>query len=330
MPRSWNRFRWVEVPERAAGLRLDRFLALRFRDRSRTALVRGIKRGQVRDADGQPLRASTTLRGGERLKVTIPGIAPTEPPPPLPVILHEDDRVVVVDKPAGMLAHPTGTAFAWAVVGLARERWPEVDLVHRLDRDTSGTLVLSKDRQANVFLKEAFKRGEVVKEYEALARGHLDFDHRVVDAPIGSADGPIRIQMAVRDDGLDARTDVTVLGRTPPGVTPALTRVRCRLHTGRTHQIRVHLAHVGAGLVGDRMYGVPPEVFLHAWEHGPDAQTFADAGAPRHALHAASIAFPHPAGGTVHAEAPFPEDLTRWWQDPSVLPLDDVPRGTPG
>ncbi|TNE85018.1 MAG: RluA family pseudouridine synthase [Deltaproteobacteria bacterium] len=323
--------RWLPVPERARGMRLDRFLARRFADRSRSQFAAWIKQGLVMDEQGQPLRASATMRGGEQLQIAIPGIAPDSPKPPFPVVLHEDERIVVVDKPAGMLVHPTGTAFAWAIIGLARERWPDADIVHRLDRDTSGVLVLSKDPEANVFLKAAFKTREVVKHYEALVRGTLVAGTYNVREPIGEAEGPIRIQMAVRPDGLPAHTDIEVLAHREVGG-HRLTHVRCRLHTGRTHQIRVHCAHIGEGIVGDRMYGVPPEVFLHAWENGVDESTVRAAGAPRQALHAASIRMPHPSGGEVEVHAPFPPDMARWWADPTCLPLDeghsDVPRGT--
>lgn len=310
-------FRALEVPPAGNGLRLDRFLALRFPDRTRSAFARGIRDGLVTDDAGKPLRASTTVWAGQVLRLYLPGIAPATPPPPLPPILWEDDRLVVLDKPAGLACHPGGTAFVWAVVGLARERWPRVDLVHRLDRDTSGVLVLSKEPSANAWLKAEFKAGRVHKEYEALVRGEPAWDHRVIDDPIGPAGGVIRIQMACRPDGLPAHTEVTVLGRAN-----GLGRVRCRIGTGRTHQIRVHLAQVGHGVLGDRMYGVPPEVFLDVWEHGVGLATMTASGAPRQALHARRIAFTHPGGGTIEVEAPVPADMERWWATPEVLPLD--------
>src|SRR5690606_35856428 len=122
-------------------------------------------------------------------------------------------------------------AFTWAVVGLARTHWrahDHVDLAHRLDKETSGTLVLTKDLAANAFLKAAFKQGETDKEYIALCRGHIGWDHQIIDAPIGPADGPIRIQQAVRADGLPARTEVWVEARSR-GDGPPMTRVRVRL-----------------------------------------------------------------------------------------------------
>jgi 23S rRNA pseudouridine1911/1915/1917 synthase len=310
----------VDVPESGEGLRLDRFLALRFPDWSRTALARGIKAGLVADADGRVLRAAHPVRAGQRLVIRIPGLAATEPPPPLPPVVYEDERVVVLDKPPGLSCHPGGSAFEWAVVGLARARWRGADLVHRLDKETSGLLVLTKDGAANATLKAAFKADRPDKRYVALVRGRLAIDG-VIDAPIGPAEGPIRIQMAVRPDGLPARTTARARETREAGGV-ALTWVDCALHTGRTHQIRVHLAHVGAGVVGDRMYGVPPEVFLEYYDHGVTDAVIAAAGAPRHALHAAWLRFPHPDGGEVEVEAPVPGDMARWWADPGVLPFD--------
>lgn len=312
--------RLLEVPEGARGMRLDRFLAKRFSDRSRSEFASWIKRGFVCDHAGNPLRASATMRGSGLLRVYIPGIAPDSPKPPLPPVLYEDDRVVVIHKPACMLVHPTGTAFAWAVIGLARDRWPQADLVHRLDRDTSGVLVLSKDPAANVALKKSFQTRTVVKHYIALVRGHLEEENYSVRAPIGPADGPIRIQMAVREGGQQAWTEIEVIGRTGDGPT-AMSKVRCVLHTGRTHQIRVHCAHIGRGLVGDRMYGVPPEVFLRSLDHGADEIVVQAAGAPRQALHAELIAFEHPDGGRIEVSAPIPADMAQWWADPGCLPL---------
>jgi len=318
-----GQYRLLEVPDAATGMRLDQFLAAWFGERSRTQLVRGIRGGLVTDDTGRPLRAAVTVVAGQRLRLYLPGIAPGSPPPPLPPILYEDNRVVVLEKPPGLPCHPGGTEFTWAVVGLARAHWPEAhaDLVHRLDKDTSGVLVLTKDAEANASLKRVFKEGGAEKEYLALCRGHVPWEHQVVDAPIGAADGPIRIQRAVRPDGLPAVTELWVEERTKC-TDPALTLVRALLHTGRTHQIRVHLAHVGHGIVGDRLYGVPPEVFLHYWEQGLDDWVVEQSGAPRHALHAARIRFPHPDGGTVTAEAPLPADMFRWWADPGVLPFD--------
>ncbi|MEQ1501659.1 MAG: RluA family pseudouridine synthase [Myxococcota bacterium] len=312
-------YREITIAPGTEGMRLDRWLALRFADRSRSYFARAIRDGLVVTADGRRLDCAHRVTAGLALHLYVPGIAPGTAPPPFPPILHEDARLIAVDKPAGLLAHPAGSAFVWAVISLAKRRYPDerVDLVHRLDRDTSGVLVLTRDLDANRRLKEAIHDGELHKEYEAIVKGVIPWDHRLLDGPIGPADGPIRVQMAVRDDGLDARTEVEVLDRTD-----RFTRVRCILHTGRTHQIRVHLAHAGFGLLGDRLYGVPPEVFLRIRASGVDDQVIAAAGAPRHALHARRTTLPHPDGGTVTIEAPTPPDLARWWARPEVLPLD--------
>src|SRR5690606_21968467 len=181
-----------------------------------------------------------------------------------------------------------------------------------------------RDADAARSLKEAVKRGRVHKEYEALCAGEIPWDEARLEGPIGPAGGVIRIQMAVRPDGLPARTDVTVLRRRA-----GATWVRCRLHTGRTHQIRAHLHHAGFPLIGDRMYGPPPEVFLRSLEIGNEhPEIVAAAGAPRHALHASRVVLPHPDGGEVDVTAPTPPDLRRWWDDPSALPYDDTDQPT--
>jgi 23S rRNA pseudouridine1911/1915/1917 synthase len=300
-------------------MRLDRFLARRFADQSRSFFARGIREGLVRDEHELPFGASHRVRPGETLRIYVPGIAPSTPPPPFPPILHDDGRIVAVDKPAGLLSHPSGTAFQWAVISLAKERWPQdrIDLVHRLDRDTSGVLVLTRDVETNRSLKHAVVHGDVIKVYDAIVKGDVPWDSAVLDDPIGPERGPIRIRMAVRSDGLPARTTVTVVARQP-----SLTRVSCVLHTGRTHQIRVHLAHAGHPVLGDRMYGVPLPIALRTLDHGIDAETIAAAGAPRHALHAAAIDLPHPDGRRLRLTAPWPADLARWWAEPHRLPFD--------
>jgi 23S rRNA pseudouridine1911/1915/1917 synthase len=208
------------------------------------------------------------------------------------------------------------------VISLAKQRWPRarVDLVHRLDRDTSGVMLLTLDLHANRALKQAVVAGELHKEYEALVRGVVPWATRTLDGPIGPEEGPIRVKMAVRADGLHARTDATVLARRP-----TMSHVHLVLHTGRTHQIRVHLADAGHPVVGDRLYGVPHEVFLALRAGGSLRDTIESAGAPRHALHSRRVTFPHPDGERRTVEAPLPADLERWWEDPGVLPFDEDP-----
>ncbi|NUN16637.1 MAG: RluA family pseudouridine synthase [Myxococcales bacterium] len=316
--------RTVVVPKLGDRMRLDRFLVARFRGHSRTAIQKGIVQGLVTTEDGTPLRPSTQVHAGQLLRIRIPMIAPTVGPPPFPAVLHEDARLVIINKTSGLVCHPRGTNFCWSVTALAKQRWPDcrMDLCHRLDRDTSGILILTKDLDANRKVKAEIARGNITKEYDALCRGLVSADHQHVIAPIGPADGPIRIQMAVRSDGLFAHTEVTVVARNPKWSENGMTWVRCRLHTGRSHQIRLHLSHVGHPIIGDRMYGVKPDVFLESWRHGITTTTIIAAGAPHHALHAAYVRLPHPDGGTLEVSAPPPTDFVRWWNSPEVLPLD--------
>lgn len=322
---SYPTWREVPVPDVVDGMRLDRFLSKRFMDLSRTFMARAIRKDQVRDVEDRPLRASAKVRGGTVLRIYIPGLAPTTPPPPFPEILFEDDRVVVVHKPPGMMAHPGGTRWCWALVSLAKMRWPDVqmDIVHRLDRDTSGALVLTKDSTANAFLKREMLQGRVHKEYLAITKGHVDFETAVLEGPIGKDGGEIRVKMGVRDNGLAARTDVTLEALHPEY---GLSKVRCRLHTGRTHQIRVHLTHAGFPLLGDRLYGVPPAVFLSCIKDGPTSEDIILAGAARQALHAAHIELAHPDGGRIDVEVPLPEDMRKWWAHPADLPWGGLNR----
>lgn len=301
--RGW---RGVIVDERSAGRRVDAWLAARFSAFSRTLIARMIREGEV-ESEERKLKPSSTLHMGERLRIYVPGIAPDRPPPPLPPILHEDDRIIVFDKPAGLLMHPAGMRWAWALIGLAKQARPghHLDLVHRLDRDTSGVVVLSKDAAANAFLKRAFRDYGVYKTYQALARGLIPWDQQELIAPLGrSPTSEVKLRQAVVPDGQRSRTTFKVLQRLA-----AHTLVACQLHTGRTHQIRVHLEHLGFPLLGDRLYGHPDAVFLHVLEHGLTPFVRQATGFPRQALHAWKLVIPHPDGHELRLTAPLPPDM---------------------
>ena len=297
-------------------MRLDRFLSRWFPKRSRAALSLHCKNGLITDFEGTALRPAYRLKGTEVLRILVPGIAPTTPPPPLPEILFENDHLAVLNKPAGLICHPAGGDHQYAVIGLARERWPKVDLAHRIDKETSGVLVVSKDAETNIAIKAAFKAGSVSKKYLAISRGPVAWDQQVVDAPIGADGGDIRIKMAVRTDGLPAKSTFQVIKRANDRAL-----IEAKISTGRTHQIRVHLDHLEASLLGDKLYGVPSSVFLEAWEQGVTESVVRAAGAPRHALHAAEISFSFK-GETITTTAPLPDDMQRWWTTPTCLPLD--------
>jgi len=301
-------FRSVEITEEHAGWRLDAWLAARFSTWSRASIQKAIKRGEVQ-TDRRSVKASMRLEGGDVLRIYTKGYAPDGPPPPFPPVLYEDDRLIVILKPPGLLAHPAGDKFAYAVIGLAKTARPDhrVDLCHRLDRDTSGVMVLSKDIDANTFVKTHLRERtvELSKVYLALVRGEVEWDQREVVAPIGDRlDTEIRLRRGVTEDGLFARTTFSVEQRLGEH-----TLVSCVLHTGRTHQIRVHLEHVGHPIVGDRVYGQPDRVFLEYNQQGVTPYVRKMAGFPRQCLHAWRLKLPHPDGGTLNLEAPLPDDM---------------------
>ena len=292
----------VVAPE-AAGERLDLFLARRL-DASRTHAAKLVATGHV-TVDGRREKASWRLRAGERVVADVPPPPGREVVPeqiPLAVV-HEDDELVVVDKPAGMVVHPapgnwTGTLVN-ALVGRGQalaegggEDRP--GLVHRIDKDTSGLLVVAKTDRAHRALSAAVAARQVTRRYAAACWGHLSEDRVTVDRPI-ARDPRDRKRMAVVPGGKAARTDFARLARFGPG-----DLVRAHLHTGRTHQIRVHLASVGHPVLGDDTYG------------GGGGRRLVALPAPRHFLHAALLRFRHPAtGAEVEFRSPLPADLRR-------------------
>lgn len=212
--------------------------------------------------------------------------------PPL-AILHEDDLVLAVDKPAGVPSQPTLTGdvgtLPWLVARHLGRRIAEVATVHRLDRDTSGVVVFGKTPHATRALAAAFRAGEVRKTYLAVARGRLE-GAGTIDAPLGPLPGS-RGSHAVRPDGAPARTRWEAIAHLGNDAT----LVRLHPETGRTHQLRVHLAHLGHPIVGDLRYGGPRRA-------GPIEP-------PRLLLHARALALPHPSGGLLSLEAPLPADF---------------------
>jgi len=318
---DWTPWRSITIGERAAGRRADVYLSDRFTMFSRTVLARHIKEGSI-TREGRALKPSTILAIGDVLRIMVPGLAPPGPPPPLPEILYEDERLLALNKPSGMLVHPSGDRFVWGIIGLVRKARPtfRIDLVHRLDRDTSGVLLITKDRDANVFIKGRLFERSVTKIYKAICRGVIPWDQKDIHGPIGKrTDSAVNLRRGVVDGGLDAHTTVTVLKRMAEH-----SLVSCQIHTGRTHQIRVHMEHVGFPLLGDKLYGQPDEIFLHHHVHGPNDDIRTRVQFPRHALHAARVVFPHPDGHTCTVEAPLPDPLqaivdgaTPWWDPPA-------------
>ncbi len=293
MPRP-SRLR-VGVPDSAAGLRLDRFLAGLPEVGSRSAADRLLAAGGVH-VDGSPLTKSRRLAGGEEIQLELPD-PPTrgvlEPQDVGLRVAYEDEHLLVVDKPAGVVVHPSaGHASGTLVHGvLARgaaggdEERPGI--VHRLDRDTSGLLVVARSEEAHKRLKRLVQRRELERTYTALVRGRPRSKAGRIEAPIGrDRRDPTRQSL----DTQRPRGAVTHFELVEQLGEYALLRVR--LETGRTHQIRVHLAAIGLPVVGDAVYGATDPVL------------------GRQFLHASRLAFTHPfTGDRVEVESPLPPDL---------------------
>jgi 23S rRNA pseudouridine1911/1915/1917 synthase len=284
--------------------RLDVFLAAET-DLSRRAARRLISDGSVW-RNSEPVRVqSKTLIAGDVVDVLLAsgelGV-PALPDAPLPVILFEDRWMLVADKPAGVLCQPaedSGSEPALdqqTLLGLAVRdgRRPFLRLVHRIDRLTSGAVLFARNPQALRPLARAWADGEVDRRYLAVVEGHPPEDRWMIDAPIGR-DREHRWRFQVDDRGKPARTELSVRRRLDNGCS----LVECRLLTGRTHQVRVHLASAGHPVVGDRLYGARP-----------------NPAANRPLLHASSLTLPHPStGDEVVVEGNVPEDMVRFVGD---------------
>ncbi|MDR5860848.1 23S rRNA pseudouridine(1911/1915/1917) synthase RluD [Halomonas eurihalina] len=294
------------IPDSMAGLRLDQAAAELFSDYSRERLKAWIKAGSL-TVDGSPARPRDKVHGGEMLTLVaeLEDDARFEPEDiPLEVVF-EDDDVLVIDKPPGLVVHPAaGNPDGTLLNGLlhhcpALGVVPRAGIVHRLDKDTSGLMVVAKTLVAQAALVEQLQARTVSREYDAVAVGTMTAGG-TLDAPIGRHPRD-RKRQAVNDSGKPAVTHYRVIERFR-----AHTHVRCRLETGRTHQIRVHMAHLRYPLVGDPVYGGRLKLPAGAG----DALKEVLREFPRQALHARKLAFVHPtSGATMTFRAPLPDDL---------------------
>jgi 23S rRNA pseudouridine1911/1915/1917 synthase len=295
------------------GTRLDQWLRARLPELSRTRIKTLIDGGHVR-VDGRTSKAAHRLRAGERVAAEIPPPPPEEmAAEPIPLrIVFEDEHLLVVDKPAGMVTHPgagrpTGTLAAAALAhcpemaGVGGPRRPGI--VHRLDKGTSGLIVLAKTQRAYEALTAQLAQRSVSRRYVCLVHGALAPATGVIDKPI-ARDPRSRVRMAVAPAGKGRRavTRFRVLERLP-----GVTLVECRLETGRTHQIRVHLASLGHPLLGDSTYG--PRAKGRPADPGLAGLV---AGLDGVALHAAGLAFTHPVtGARCELSSPLPYRIER-------------------
>jgi 23S rRNA pseudouridine1911/1915/1917 synthase len=287
--------RRIQVPPESAGTRIDAFLAVPLGSRSRAARL--VEAGRVL-VDSSPVAKRHVLAGGEVVTVeeeepAAAAGAPAVPPPEI-VVPYEDEHLLVVDKPAGLVVHParghhSGTLAQLLAGDATGGEDPErAGIVHRLDRDTSGLLVVARTEQAHRALQEALRAREVEREYLALVEGRPPARTGTIDAPLGR-DRRVRTRMSIDTD--ESRPAVTHFAIEE--AFGAYTLLRVRLETGRTHQIRAHLKAIGHPVAGDPEYG-----------------TAGLLGLERQFLHATRLGFPHPVTGQrVEVESPLPEDL---------------------
>ncbi|MGE0282208.1 MAG: RluA family pseudouridine synthase [Rhizobiaceae bacterium] len=312
----------------AAGQRLDQWLAVRLGpDLSRSRIQALIKQGAVMVAGATAAEAKHKLAEGDEIAIVLPEAEPAEPlGEDIPLdILFEDDELIVINKPAGLVVHPgagnwTGTLVnalihhcGDSLSGIGGVKRPGI--VHRLDKDTSGVLVVAKTDRAHKALSEAFadhgRDGDLERAYVALVWGAPARPTGTVDAPLGRAADRVRRAVVpdTRDDARHAVTHFTVQERFGVQKNGSFTAslLECRLETGRTHQIRVHMAHIGHPLVGDRDYG---QAFRTKANKLPSPLNEQVSAFPRQALHARLLAFRHPTTGNVmRFEAPLPQDM---------------------
>ena len=295
------------VPGGARPQRLDHFLAAQLPEVSRSRLQELVRGGQARVAGDAVRRPGLRLRGGERIELTLverPPLAAVPEAIPLRV-LYEDDDLLAVDKPAGMTVHPGAGARAGTLVNALLHRYGRLSsaggplrpgIVHRLDKPTSGVLLVAKNDEAHARLAEQFRRRQLEKRYLALVHGRLPRAHDTIRLPV-ARDLVRRTRMTTRRrQGRAALTEYRVLG-----AAGGFTLAEALLHTGRTHQIRVHFAALGHPVVGDTLYGAPRELRWGNVTRPTLNRIF---------LHAARLRFQHPrTGKVVEVRAELPAEL---------------------
>jgi 23S rRNA pseudouridine1911/1915/1917 synthase len=296
----------LSVPPRCAGQRLDQALAQLLPDFSRTRIKEWIEAGHVQ-VDGRQLKPKEKLLGGERIQVRAE-LMPQVPMAPERIeldIVHKDRHVFVFNKPAGLVVHPgAGNAAGTLQNALLHldaklEQLPRAGIVHRLDKETSGLIVVARTLAAHTVLTRMIEAHEVERHYEAVCVGVMTAGG-TVDAPIDRHPTD-RVKMSIRSSGREAITHYRVVKRFR-----AHTHVRVQLETGRTHQIRVHLAHIKYPIVGDRVYGGR----LLLPKGASDELIEAVRNFPRQALHAAQLDFVHPVTEKpLSFTAPLPDDM---------------------
>lgn len=314
--------------EDAVGQRLDQWLASALAPEFSRSRIQALIRGELVRVNAIPAtEPKQRLAGAETIEIELPAPVPAEPEAeniPL-AILFEDEHLIVIDKPAGLVVHPGAGNWSGTLVnalihhcgdslsGIGGVRRPGI--VHRLDKDTSGVLVVAKNDAAHHGLADAFadhgRSGGLERAYVAVVWGTPDRTTGTIDAPLGRASDRVRraVVPAGRDDARHAVTHFTVLERfgAAQDASATASMVECRLETGRTHQIRVHMGHIGHPLIGDRDYG---QAFRTKANRLPEPARGIVERFGRQALHARLLAFSHPVTGKMlRFEAPLPADM---------------------
>jgi 23S rRNA pseudouridine1911/1915/1917 synthase len=336
------------VEESFAGFRLDHYLKRQIPRLSRTRL-QAIIRDQLLPVRGRRLKPSSSVALGDEIVMR----REARPEPPCPrtfEVLYDDGPMMVIDKPAGLPVHASARFYFNTLTRVLEERFPGqgLQICHRLDRETSGVLVVARGKEAAARLKGAFEGKRAQKTYLAVVWGDPPWpdgawntesgdagpagapDHAIghepdheIDLPLGlvrNPDARIDIRMEARPDGLPSLTRVRVLERRGHAAL-----VRCLPVTGRQHQIRAHLAACGHPIVGDKLYAHGDDVFAACCDHGLTPELLARLWLPRHALHAAAIVVPHPeTRRAVRVESPLPADLRAFLDRTDVTPPPEV------
>jgi 23S rRNA pseudouridine1911/1915/1917 synthase len=309
----------ILVDNRLAGQRLDVALATVLTWRSRSSIHRLLDAGLVQ-LEGRQAPASRRVRLGDTIVVEIPPTptpAPRADEPTTVPVLYEDAWMVAVDKPPGMAVHPSGRHLEGTLLHELHRRYrrpddPEHDVVprllHRIDLETSGLVAVGLDEQFHAQVRSQFEDRLVAKTYLAVVDGRPPRDAGTIDAPIvpdKASAVRLKLKTGAPGEGLPAVTHFRVLRSTG-----ARTLLEVRPETGRTHQIRVHMASLGCPLVGDKLYGANEQWFLRQIDGSLDDEARARLGLDRHALHSHTLRFHHPRlGREVQLEAPLPADM---------------------
>lgn len=303
---------YLSVPAEASGTRLDSYLATGLVEASRTRVQRAIEDGDILVND-RVVKPSYRIRVDDRIEVDLPEPPPTQlQPEPIPIsVVYEDDDLIVVDKPAGMVVHPgagiaSGTLANALVYHFQQLSGPAASLrpgiVHRIDKETSGLMVVAKNDRAHEVLSEQFRMRQVFKMYITLVHGRVSTAAGEINARIGRSPR-VRTRMAVLrgDAGREAVTIFEVAERYTD-----FTLMKVQIKTGRTHQIRVHMAHIGHPVVGDEVYGSGRVKSVRDPQVRKEIQNIG-----RHFLHSAQLEFNHPTTGKrIELTSELPVELT--------------------